>query len=123
MAAPLQQRCQRVAHRPQEPFRRAQDASKVTRHAPTGTSSDQPTEWTNIDFAVADEDVDVLVDAMAQALDEPGWYADLRSDSETVVIFPRQVFRYRRGDATERSEAQEHGRQMGVPEHQLDWPV
>ncbi|MGH9104742.1 MAG: hypothetical protein ACRDZX_02685 [Acidimicrobiales bacterium] len=41
--------------------------SKVTPHAPAERSSDQPTEWTNIAFAVAAADVDVLVDAIAQA--------------------------------------------------------
>jgi hypothetical protein len=39
------------------------------------------------------------------------------------VVFPGRVFRYRRGDEAARAQAQEHGRQLGIPEHQLDWPV
>ena len=31
------------------------------------------------------------------------------------------VYRYERGDAAGRERAAEHGRRVGVPEHQLDW--
>jgi hypothetical protein len=42
---------------------------------------------------------------------------------ESFVIFPGRVFRYRRGDETRRAEAQTYGRQLAVPEPQLDWTV
>jgi hypothetical protein len=62
-----------------------------------------------------------LAEAFAGALAQPGWYVDFRSPSETFVVFPGRVFRYPRGDG--RAHAQAHGRQLGVPEAQLDWPA
>jgi hypothetical protein len=47
----------------------------------------------------------------------------LKSTCEAFVVFPGRVFRYLRGDAAGRTEAQAHGRTVGVPEPQLDWPV
>jgi hypothetical protein len=56
------------------------------------------------------------------ALAEPGWYADLHTDRESFVVFSGRVFRYPRGDAAGRAEAEAHARDRGVPEAQLDWP-
>jgi hypothetical protein len=38
-------------------------------------------------------------------------------------IFPGKIFRYPRGDAAAPAAAQAHGRQLAIPEHQLDWTV
>ena len=38
-------------------------------------------------------------------------------------MFPGQIFRYPRGDAAGRAEAQAYGRQLANPEPQLDWTV
>jgi hypothetical protein len=54
-------------------------------------------------------------------LDGPGWYADFHDEHESFVIFPGRVFRYWRGDAAARAEAQEYGRGLKIPEPQLDW--
>jgi hypothetical protein len=98
---------------------------RIERHMISGTTEDQPSIWTNIHFEVADAQAGALADALASALDERGggWYTDLRSGAETVIAFPHRVFRYPRGDASGRAEAQAHGRLLGIPEHQLDWPV
>jgi len=81
-----------------------------------------PAEWTLLTFVVRDDRADALADALAGALGRPGWYADLRNDSTTWVIYPGRVFRYPRGDEAGRMAAQEHGRALGVPDAQLDWP-
>lgn len=81
-----------------------------------------PERWTLLRFTVADEDAQRLADALAGALDGFGWYADLGSGDETIVVFSGRVFRYARGDRSERAAAEEHGRAHGVPDVQLDWP-
>ena len=96
---------------------------KIERITVSGIAEDQPAIWTNVYFEIADAQAGALADALASALAERGWYTDLRSVTETVIVFPRRVFRYPRGDAKGRAEAQEHGHQLGIPGPQLDWPV
>ena len=37
------------------------------------------------------------------------------------MVYPNQVFHYPQGDQAARSQAQQHGRDLGIPEPQLDW--
>ena len=37
------------------------------------------------------------------------------------VVFSGRIFRYRRGDETERAKVADYARSVGVPEQQLDW--
>src|SRR3954453_21158035 len=55
--------------------------------------------WTLIAFEVADERAAELADALAAALAEPGWYADLHTDARSFVVCAGHVFAYDRGDA------------------------
>ena len=83
----------------------------------------QPRTWTFVDFEAADEVADLLAAALAEALlTEGGWYADFWVDNDHVVVFAGAVFRYGPGDWAGRAQAVEHGRSVGVPAHQLDWP-
>jgi hypothetical protein len=95
----------------------------IYRFRPEGTTADQPDAWSVLEFEVSDGDAPEVAEALASVLSQPGWYADFRSPAETLVVFPGQVFRYPRGDAAGRARAQAHGRSVGVPERQLDWPV
>jgi hypothetical protein len=95
----------------------------VHRFNPEGTTADQPGTWSVVEFEVGDDDAPRVAEAFAGVLSRPGWYVDFRSPAETFVVFPGQVFRYARGDAAGRAEAQAHGRSAGVPGRQLDWPV
>jgi len=70
---------------------------KITRHTPGGTTADQPATWTIIDFEATKPTADGIAQALAGVLDQPGWYADFRSDTETFVVFPGRVFRYHAG--------------------------
>jgi hypothetical protein len=81
----------------------------------------QPGVWTAIEFEAPEHSAPALADQLADALLEPGWYANWNSDTEATVVFPKNIFRYRHGDAAARAAAQQHGRQCRVPESQLDW--
>jgi len=96
---------------------------QITRHAPDGTTDEQPPIWTGIYFEVDEKDAEDLTRKLAGVLDAGGWYADFRSDAETTVVYRGKIFRYPRGNAAGRADAVAHGRVQGVPDHQLDWPV
>ena len=96
---------------------------KISRFHAQGTTGDQPGIWTTLGFEADEAQAEDLAQAVAGALDRPGWYADFRSPAETFVVFPGRAFRYPRGDDTGRAEAQAHGRQLAIPQTQLDWPI
>jgi hypothetical protein len=101
--------------------------SAIERVAPANLSAAQreagiPGRWTLVHLDVDDADAPRLADALAEVLDEPGWYADLHTAQESFVIFAGRVFRYRSGDASGRAEAEAHARAHGVPDAQIDWP-
>ncbi len=98
-------------------------ARKIWRIDPEDTMSGQPSAWTLIQFEAAEADAPPLAAALAAVLDDaPGWYADFHSATEKFVVFPRRVFRYRRGDRAARAEAEAHARSLGIPDAQIDWP-
>jgi hypothetical protein len=83
---------------------------------------DQPSVWTVVEFEFPDEEAGRVADALAGVLDEHGgWYSNFSVNDETFVIYADRVFRYVSGDTAARAEAQDYGRSVGVPEHQLDW--
>lgn len=90
---------------------------------PPGAVEGQPRIWTFVDFEGPSEIADELARAFAQALEpDLGWWADFRiDDTEHVVVFAGQVFRYQVGDEAARAKAIEWGRSHGTPESQLDW--
>jgi hypothetical protein len=96
--------------------------SKITRFLPPVPTPDQPSVWTLFHFEADEARAENLGKTLAGALDEPGWYADFFSSTETFIVFPGRVFRYARGDAVGRAAAAEHGRSLNIPEAQLDWP-
>ncbi len=82
----------------------------------------QPEVWGYLDFDVPDDRAAELADALAGTLlREGGWYASFEVGSELVVVFAGKVFRYARGDRAAHREAVQHARDVGVPEHQIDW--
>jgi hypothetical protein len=82
----------------------------------------EPRIWTVIEFEADDSVAEALADKLAAILEERGgWYANFSSASETFVVYHVKIFRYPRGDAAGRAEAQAYGREHGVPERELDW--
>jgi hypothetical protein len=92
------------------------------RLSPEQQAAGMPSRWTLIEFQIDDHDAPQLASALADVLDDKGWYVDFRSRDETFVVFAGRVFRYRRGDEGGRAEAEAHARRCGVPDAQLDWP-
>lgn len=83
----------------------------------------QPRTWTLITFEAPIESAGKLARALSARLEPTlGWYCDFRSPDETFVVFAGRVFRYPRGDMESRAKVVAYGRQVGVPEPQLDWP-
>lgn len=95
----------------------------ISRYRAGGTTPDQPEIWTTLDFVAEEAQADELAEAFSDVLDQPGWYVNFESPAENFVVFPGRIFRYPRGDATGRAVAQAYGRQLAIPEPQLDWPV
>jgi hypothetical protein len=96
---------------------------KISRYQAQGTTPDQPDIWTVLDFEAGEAGARELAEAFAEVLDRPGWYVNFESPTENFVVFPGRIFRYPRGDQAGRAVAQAYGRQLAIPEPQLDWPV
>jgi hypothetical protein len=96
---------------------------KISRYRAQETTADQPGIWTTLDFEASEACADELAQAFADALGQPGWYVNFQSPTESFVIFPGRIFRYPRGGEAGRAEAQAYGRQLAIPEPQLDWTV
>jgi hypothetical protein len=98
-------------------------ASRRVRRVDAGDPlAGQPVVWTLFEFVVAEEFAEQLIAELSEALEPGPWYCDLASDKETVVVFAGRTFRYARGNGEGRAEAEAHGRSVGIPEEQLDWP-
>jgi hypothetical protein len=100
---------------------------RIERVEPDNISGEQraagiPPRWTLLHFEVEDGDAPALADALAQLVDEPGWYVDFHTHEETFVVFAGAVHRYATGNADARAEAEAHARAKGVPDAQIDWP-
>jgi len=99
------------------------EVRKISRRDVGDVSAGQPLTWTFIEFEVDDQVVADLSEALSRSIDPSGgWYCDFRTDEETFVVFAGRIFRYPRGDAEGRAEAEAYGQSVGVPEVQLDWP-
>lgn len=96
---------------------------KISRYQVRGATPDQPGIWCALDFEADDADAEDLAQVFAGVLDQPGWYANFQSETESFIVYPDRIFRYPRGDRAGRAEAQAHGRQLGIPDPQLDWTV
>jgi len=99
------------------------EVRKISRRDVGDVSAGQPLTWTFIEFEVDDQVVADLSEALSRSIDQSGgWYCDFRTDQETFVVFAGRIFRYPRGEAEGRAEAEAYGQSVGVPEVQLDWP-
>jgi hypothetical protein len=94
---------------------------KLSRFEVSGASADQLAVWTILEFEVEDRYAEPLAENLQAVLERPGWYADFHDVREVFVVFPGRVFRYPRGDEHGRAEAHAHGRELDIPELQLDW--
>ncbi len=96
---------------------------RISRYRVPGATADQPGIWTSLDFTADEEQAGELARTFADVLEQPGWYVNFESPTESFVMFPGRIFRYPRGDAAGRAAAQQYGRQLAIPAAQLDWTV
>ena len=97
--------------------------TRISRADVGDVDAGQPLTWTFVEFEADDQYVDALAELLSRVLDPVcGWYCDFRNADTTYVVFAGRVFRYPRGEKTGRTAAEDHGRAVGVPEAQLDWP-
>jgi hypothetical protein len=96
---------------------------KISRYRVTDAAPGQPGIWCVMDFEADEGGAERLAQTFAAALDEGGWYVNFQTPGESFVVYPDRTFRYPRGDAAARAEAQAHGRHLGIPDPQLDWTV
>ncbi|MFD5125717.1 hypothetical protein [Streptomyces sp. NPDC058385] len=87
----------------------------------TSAADDQPRLWTLLDFTADESEAPQLADQLASCLSTGTWYTDFHTSTDIFVIFANKAFRYPRGQAEGRQEAQDYGRSIGIPEQQLDW--
>ena len=97
--------------------------TRVYRRDVSGSATEtQPATWTYVEFAAEDDRAEELAAALSRSLlAEGGWYADFTAGDERVLVFADRIFRYPRGDADGRAQAQAYGASVGVPPRQLDW--
>jgi len=86
----------------------------------SNAAASQPTTWTALSFEAEESQADALAEKLSQAL-KSRWYTNASTSTHVYVIFPGKIFKYRKGDSTQRAKAEQHGRSIGIPESQLDW--
>lgn len=82
---------------------------------------DQPKVWHAISVEGPEEDAPNIAKILGQSLKSPGWYTNLSTNKEVFVVFPNKVFRYTKRNTEKRNIAIKYGREIGIPESQLDW--
>ena len=87
----------------------------------SNAAAGQPSVWTAVSFEEPTARADEVADALSRALKTHGWYANASTGTYAYVIFSCKIYKYRRGDATQRAAARQYGLLMGIPESQLDW--
>lgn len=95
--------------------------TSIERYTVDNATDDQPTAWTMIHFEFPENQAESVAHALADVLNERGWYTNFDTDDDKVVIFPQRVFRYPRGDLAARADAEAYARTLGIPAPQLDW--
>jgi hypothetical protein len=80
----------------------------------------QPQRWTALSFEGEGDRADEVAQTLSRAM-KPAWYANFSTETHVYVIFEDRVFKYVKGDAKARTEAQAYAISAGIPESQVDW--
>lgn len=75
-----------------------------------------------IEEAEADKWAEWLSNNIDDSHDHP-WYVDYKNDLFHYVIFPGKIFKIERTNVSQNKEAQNYGKSVGIPAHQLDWEI
>lgn len=63
------------------------------------------------------------LEKVAANLKPEKWYAHFWNGDDVIAIFPNKTFSFKHSDKSTWSEAIEHGRNLGIPEEQLDFVI
>lgn len=80
----------------------------------------QPKRWTAVSFEGESDRADGVAEMMSRVM-KPAWYANFSTETHVYVVFEDRVFKYVKGDAKARAEAQSYAISVGIPESQVDW--
>jgi hypothetical protein len=94
---------------------------RVERFEVGEAATGQPPVWSGIEFEFPESEVERVAAALAAVIEAHRWWADLRADGETFIVFAERVFRFPTGDTAASAEARDYGLAVGVPAGQLDW--
>lgn len=95
--------------------------TRITRVTAAGSPVGRPRHWTLLDFTARESNREDLARTLAAALAPVGgWHVSFTTTLESFVVFPGKVFRYPRGQAEGRRQAQDYARSVGVPDLRYD---
>jgi hypothetical protein len=76
------------------------------------------------EVAISEHQAETIAERLSRAIDREhshAWYADFRNDHTHFVVFRDRIFRVDRTKEEDYAKAVNHGRSLGIPEHQLDF--
>ena len=76
-------------------------------------------EWHIYTVLVSSE----YLEQLAQNLKDGTWYAHFWNGRDVIAVFKGETFRFNFDDKSTWEEALAHGRSLGIPEEQLDFPI
>ncbi|MDO8269130.1 MAG: hypothetical protein Q7T54_00475 [Candidatus Levybacteria bacterium] len=82
--------------------------------------------WILHTIEIEEDEIDKWAEWLSHNIDDSHdhpWYADFRNDKYHYVIFPDKIFKIDRSNSEQNKEAQEYGKSVGIPDHQLDWEL
>jgi len=63
------------------------------------------------------------LEQLAQNLKDGTWYAHFWNGRDVIAVFKGKTFRFNFDDKNTWGETLAHGRSLGIPEEQLDFPI
>jgi hypothetical protein len=76
-------------------------------------------EWRMYTVLVSPE----YLEQLAQNLKDGTWYAHFWNGRDVIAVFKGKTFRFNFDDKSTWEETLAHGRSLGIPEEQLDFPI
>ena len=78
-------------------------------------------DWILHDVLVPEE----MVSEISRYISDGPWYIHLwsKGGDDLIILFKNKMFRVKASDSTSFAEAISHGKSIGIPEEQLDFPI
>ncbi len=82
---------------------------------------DQSKEVTIVVFECGDDMAAAVAEEISRHLRPNHWYADIRQEYDTFVIFPNKIFRFAPKETEKHQKAVDYAKSLGIPESQIDF--